>query len=633
MCGIAGILGKNPTEVIAGLQAMNKTQAHRGPDDNGLETYHVPAGFLALGHRRLSILDLSSAGHQPMQNTRTGDWIVFNGEIYNYPELRRQMEHDGIQFQSNCDTEAILYAFELWGTDCFDHLHGMFALAIYDKSEQKLILARDPMGIKPLYYAKTKEGFVFASELRAIISTGLISKEIDRRAVAGLLAYGVVQEPLTMYKDVKLLKAGTIAIADLSIAADSVSTFQTRTYWNFPAVHTPERPQAVEEIRHLLADAVRSHLMSDVPVGVFLSSGLDSTAIAALCADVVPDHINTFTVSISDHPEMDENPAAEETARLFNTNHHSLHLTEAEVRKQAGAYLACTDQPSLDGLNTYIVSGAVRAQGIKVALSGLGGDEIFGGYPSFRDVAKMLKLSGFAKWIPPNIRSFIARWLFAGKSESQRQKAIEIAGIYPTLKNFYFRRRRLFSDAEIHRFGFNAQELNLDENFLPPESEPGRGLDGQDVYNAVSILESRFYMGNTLLRDSDVFGMAHGLEIRVPFLDRNLVSYALSLPGKWRTAANGVKKPLLSDAMGDKLRADLKKLPKRGFTLPQAAWMAGSLRSQFEHLSDTVKNSGLIDPLGVSAAWQNFLADQTGPTWARAWLLGVLGAWLERNET
>jgi len=525
-----------------------------------------------------------------MTNPRTGDWIVFNGEIYNYPELRRQMERDGITFRSNCDTEAILYAFEKWGTNCFDYLHGMFALAIYDRSEQTLILARDPMGIKPLYYAETEEGIVFASELRAVMASGMISKEIDRRAVAGLLAYGAVQGPLTMYKNVKLLQSGTIAIADMSLTAPK---FHIRRYWNFPALQEiSERSQSVDKIRHLLSDAVRSHLMSDVPVGIFLSSGLDSTAITALCSEVASDHINTFTVSISDNPKMDENPVAIETSRLFNTNHHSLHLTESEIRKQAQNYLNSSDQPSLDGLNTYIISGAVRAQGIKVALSGLGGDEIFGGYPTFKDVPKILRLYGVANWIPPNMRSFAARCLFAGR--------------------------------------FDAQSLNLDENFISPESEPGLGTDPKDIHNSVSVSESRFYMGNMLLRDSDVFGMAQGLEIRVPFLDLPLVNYALSLPGKWRVVPNGVKKPLLSHALGDKLRDDLKRMPKRGFSLPQADWMAGPLKEQFENLLKNVKESGIIDPIGVSATWQDFLEDQTVPTWSRAWMLGVIGAWIEK---
>lgn len=630
MCGIAGISGYHQESVLSRVKAMNHAQTHRGPDDEGIEIFKVSDGYLAFGHRRLSILDLSPAGHQPMQNSGTGDWIVFNGEIYNYPELRRQMEQKGIVFRSNCDTEAILYAYEQWGADCFDYLHGMFALAIYDRSEQKLILARDPLGIKPLYYAAVKGGLVFASELRAMIASGMISKEIDRSAVAGLLAYGVVQEPLTMYKQIKLLTAGTIAIADMSIKNEIDSKFQIKRYWNFPEVYAPERPKAVEDIRRLLSDAVRSHLLSDVPLGIFLSSGFDSTAITALCSEVAPDHINTFTVSIADKPVMDENPAALETSRIFRTHHHSIHLTEAEVCHQVNDYLKCLNQPTLDGLNTYIISGAVRAQGIKVALSGLGGDEIFGGYSTFRDVPKILHLSGFVRQIPPVIRSYIAECLFAGKSKCQRRKAREMAGIHPSIQNIYFRRRRLFSDAEIHEFGFDAKELNLDENFLPPESEPDRGLYGQDVYNSVSILESRFYMGNTLLRDADVFGMAHGLEIRVPFLDRSLVNYAMSLPGKWRTHPNGVKKPLLSEALGDKLRTDLKKLPKRGFSLPQAAWMAGPLRELFEALLHTVKKSGLINPSGVSATWRDFHEEIIGPIWSRAWMLGVIGAWIEK---
>ncbi len=326
---------------------------------------------------------------------------------------------------------------------------------------------------------------------------------------------------------------------------------------------------------------------------------------------------------------MDEGPEAEHTARLLGTKHHSVKLSETDVRKQLPQYLASMDQPTVDGLNTYIISGAVRARGIKVALSGLGGDEFFGGYPSFRDVPLLARWAPLARWIPPKLRSRSAELLFAKHSKSQRLKAKELSTTKPTLRSLYFRRRRLFSDYEMAAFGFDKEELNLNEDFMPDESLPDRSLNKQGNTGGVGILETRFYMGNMLLRDSDVFGMAHGLEIRVPLLDRDLTDYISSLPGKWRVGNKDVNKPLLVDAMGLNLRKELSRRPKHGFVLPQSHWMAGPLNENFVHLFDTLRRSGVVEPEAANEVWQDFLDDQQGPNWSRAWMLGMLGAWME----
>lgn len=634
MCGIAGIFHPQRELAEFGVTAMTAAQTHRGPDDEGIETFAVPGGSLALGQRRLAILDLSPAGHQPMTHLDTGDWIIFNGEIYNYPALRRELEASGARFRSRCDTEVILHAYARWGTDCFDRLYGMFAIALYDRAQQRLILARDPLGIKPLYYAWTDNGLVFASELRALVATGLVRREIDRRALVGLLAYGAVPQPLTLYCNVRLLEPGTWIAVDLARAAGSPQPPpDAQRYWRFPQPQpTPDYQATLETLRSLLAGAVRSHLLSDVPLGIFLSSGLDSSTVAALSATVAPDAVQTFTVGFAEHRALDENPVAVETARRLGIEHHRIELSEAEVLEQTRRYLAALDQPTLDGLNTFIIAGAVRAQGIKVALSGLGGDELFGGYPSFHQVPQLVRWLSRTAIIPAGLRCIAAGLCFVNQAKAQRQKARELAATPPTVRNLYFRRRRLFSDQELEAFGLAAADLHLNEDFLPPESQPDAALAGLDPQAAISVLESRFYMGNMLLRDADVFGMAHGLEIRVPLLDRALLDYVFALPGQWRVRRGAQNKPLLADAMAGRLNPEIQHLPKRGFSLPQAAWMAGPLRPQFEHLIARIADSGLLAPGAVQTAWRDFLTDRAGPTWSRAWTLGVLGVWLDAHR-
>jgi len=613
---------------------MNRSQSHRGPDGEGLEVMTTPGGVLALGHRRLSILDLSLAGSQPMQNEATGDWVVYNGEIYNYPQLRREFEGHGVRLQSRCDTEIILHAYARWGIGCFERLHGMFAIALYDAGGQQLVLARDPLGIKPLYYSVSGQNLVFASEQRALRASGLVAPEIDRRALAGLLAYGSVPSPLTMHKGIRLLEGGACISFDLRTPPGEARNHEPRRFWSFPSQQTSvSRREAVEQVHDRLHHAVQSHLLSDVPVGVFLSAGMDSTAVAALSAASGDKSISTFTVRLADQPEMDEDPIASESSRLFRTQHHSVSLTEPEVRDLAGRWFEVLDQPSVDGLNTFIIAWAVRQHGMKVALSGLGGDEMFAGYKTFRQVPAARRWLRRASVLPQGMRERLAGWMFAHKSAAQQQKARDFVRTRPTVLGLALRRRRLFSDAKLNALGFNAHELSLTDDFLPPESEPSRDLSGRDDVSAISVIESRFYMGNTLLRDADVFGMAHGLEIRVPMLDRLLADYLLSLSGRLRLRRGRANKPLILDALGTKVFRDIPQQRKRGFSLPHSKWMSGPLREQFDGLLQRTRDSGMVSSRGVDAVWNAFLQDQKGPTWSRAWILGVLGAWLHQQES
>jgi asparagine synthase (glutamine-hydrolysing) len=629
MCGISGIFSPDRTAVLNAARAMNAAQRHRGPDDEGIEAIDAPGGTLALAHRRLSIIDLSPAGHQPMTNPETGDWIVFVGEIFNFLELRTELERLGDTFRSRTDTEVILKAFARWGEASFEKLYGMFALALYVRARNELIVVRDPLGIKPLYFTWRGDTFAFASEVRALHAAGLVAGDIDLRAVAGMLAYGAVQEPLTMFKSVSSLEPGTWAAVDLSRAGKAGFARRGR-HWDFPGIREPEggEGEAIEKLQHALSQAARSHLISDVPVGIFLSSGLDSTAVAALCSQA-RENLNAFSVRLSGQPEMDESAEAAQSARALGLNHHIIEIPENAVRDRAQDWLSAQDQPSMDGLNTYVISRAVRERGMVVALSGLGGDEIFGGYPSFRDVPKMIRWKRRTRMFSPRLLGLAAHAAYLGKSFAQRRKAIETAATEPTVPAMFFRRRRLLTDQELVHLGFDARQLGLTPEFIPPESEPERGLPAHDTAAAISILEARFYMRSTLLRDSDVCSMAHGLELRVPLLDRRVIDCALALPGVMRVPPRngGPNKPLLVKALGGKLPPHITHLKKRGFNLSQSAWMTGPLRDFFEHALSTLKRSGWVNPAAVSRIWEHFHAGSKGPDWARSWTLGVLGAW------
>jgi asparagine synthase (glutamine-hydrolysing) len=611
---------------------MIDAQVHRGPDGEGFEVFETPGGALALGHRRLSILDLSDAGRQPMEHPKTGNWISYNGEIYNFKELRKEFAAEGVELKSRCDTEVILHAYAKWGMRCFAKLRGMFAIAIFDRQRKRLVLARDPMGIKPLYYCCGNKGFAFASELLALRAGGVTKGAIDQRALAGLLAYGSVPGPLTMFEDVRLLPPGTHMEVDLAQGPNALDS-KPETFWSFPReIRKVSRDEAVAVLRERLSAAVNSHLISDVPVGIFLSSGMDSTAITALASKGAAERVNTFTIGLANQPELDENPVAEETAKIFGTNHRNIVLGDDEISRQASSWFGRIDQPSIDGLNTFVVSWAVRQQGIKVALSGLGGDEIFGGYKTFRQVPRLLPWMKMAGKVPGGLRSAAVRMLFAKKTPQQRIKASEYLHTRATVAGLALRRRRLFTDRENEELGFAATALGLSSDFLVPDLDLDGELVGMDPVSAISYIESRFYMCNTLLRDSDVYAMAHGLETRVPMLDQDLVAAVQSIPGQMRLKGRGANKPLMYEVLGEQVFRDIPFQRKRGFALPYAMWMAGPLREQFEDMLGEVKKSGLLQASKVDHIWRDFLADKRATNWTRPWLLGVLGAWLARLQ-
>jgi asparagine synthase (glutamine-hydrolysing) len=632
MCGIGVILGEIPAEKVEiSLRAMLDAQRHRGPDDCGSVVVRTTQAVLGLGTRRLAIQDLSPLGHQPMRNEDTGDLLVYNGEIYNAPRLKATLESEGYRFRGHSDTEVLLRAYEHWGIDCLDRLRGMFAFAVWDAGRCRLIVARDHLGIKPLYYASNEHGFVCASEIRALVRSGLVSSEIDRRALAGYLAYGGVQEPFTILENLYSLPRGSWR------EMDCTGKFLAEgKYWRFPSAEhsTDERssPGIAEEGRALLQESVHRHLLSDVRLGVFLSSGLDSTAVLGLSQNksgIGP--IDAFTVTFPDRPQYSESEQARDTATRFGAFFQECEVSDSTAVSWIADALHAMDQPSMDGFNTYIVARAVRERGIVVALSGLGADEIFGGYDIFRRVPRTYDAMSWLSPLPVSIRIAAARFATVFANRVAKHKAIEIAGSDPGLIGLYFHYRRLVSNVGLRMLGFDAGELGLSQDFQVKDLRYEDSYVPTDHVESVGRLDASFYLQNILLRDSDVFGMANSLEIRVPFLDRDLVEWAFRVPGKVLLPRRAPLKHLLRKICVDVYDKTQLQQQKRGFTLPFPDWMMGPLRELVEENIRFLRGSGLVNPEGIDNLQRLFRDEPRGPMWSRIWALTSLGHWLRTS--
>jgi asparagine synthase (glutamine-hydrolysing) len=631
MCGIVGILARKTPIPPAVLEQATASLAHRGPDDSGtvlLKESQPEPLEIGLGHRRLAILDLSPLGHQPMQDPVTGNWIVFNGEIYNFRELRKELEAAGAEFKSHSDTEVILAAYRVWGESCLTRLGGMFAFALWDTQRKRLLLARDPMGIKPLYYHQSEQTFVFASEVRTLLRTGLVPRKADSTGVLSYLAFGSVYEPWTIAEGVKAVPAGHI----LTVESGSVSS---REYWNplLSCSKDESQPRSgngaatADRLPAILRDAVLSHLVSDVPVGVFLSGGIDSSALVAVLSHNGV-RANTFSLVFQEE-EFNEGQYSREVARRFGAEHHEIPVSQQDTLAVLPEALCAMDQPTIDGINTYLVSAKTRAAGVKVALTGLGGDEMFAGYSNFRRVPKMEVFGKRFGRLPRIARRPLAASvaLFAGKGDRGRKLA-ELATGHDSIVHPYFLVRSLFGAAErealVHA-GWEAAERSL-ASMLQESITQSSTLD---PVNRVSYLESHWYMRNTLLRDSDFMSMAHGLELRVPFLDRALVEACFRIPGDKKLHGD-LPKGLLLASLGVELPREIVNRPKRGFTLPFERWLRGEMRPVVEDaLLKSNWDQTSISASAVREVWNRFLAGET--SWSRPWSLFVLKRWCEQN--
>ena len=604
MCGIAGLInsGLSRDELEKVLRGLERDLFHRGPDDGGV--FVSRDGRCGLVNRRLAILDLSPAGHQPMTSADGRYTIVFNGEIYNFRALRDQLTHNGEQITSNSDTEVVLALFRQLGPKCLELLDGMFAIAIWDELEQSLFLARDPLGIKPLYYHQSGRRLLFASELRALLQTGLVPQTLSPAALQGYLLTGSVPEPNTLVEDVKMLPAGhhlmirngeseltkfwdlSFGNAELEVrnaerggrALSSPSLKEgglrqqkaRRSAGNNPNNQEPITDNYAAIVRAALDDSVRRHHVSDVPVGIFLSGGIDSTAVLALSAQMAKRDLRTFSISF-DNPKFDEGSAAEKTAQHFGAQHTDWRLGGEEAKQLLDEFIRRSDQPSVDGFNTFCVSKLAHDQGLKVVLSGLGGDEIFGGYQSFQMVPRMVQASERLGAVPP-LRTLLGGAMQFAASSPRVGRLGYFLRNPPSTTAAYAAMRGIFTPQEARRI---AKAYGVGD--APAESGPALPGDFPTAKDEVSYLELTRYMRNQLLRDSDVMSMAWSLELRVPLVDRKLLEAVARIPAAVRLASG---KQLLLDAVPE-IPEWIRSRPKQGFTFPFEEWVTTQWRDVF----------------------------------------------------
>jgi len=604
MCGIVGIAttGHNAIEPEAAMRRMLGAIRHRGPDDRGCELVARAAGEVWLGNTRLAIQDLSPAGHQPMRDPLTGNWIVINGEIYNHREVRRALPAPENGWRSSGDTETVLQAYAVWGRDCLSRLRGMFALAIWDEAAGELWCARDRMGIKPFYFHRDDKRFAFASEARALLDSGLVERRLNPRGLAGFVRFGSLPEPLSLIEGVESLPAGHW----LRVREGKV--VEGRNYWspNPDSVNALPEAEIVKSVRQQLERAVQEHLLSDVPVASFLSGGIDSSIVTALAAQASSSPIKTFTVGFRD-AELDESEYAQAVATRYSTDHQRVLLTDDEAIEMVSDAVAAMDLPSADGVNTYVVSSAVARNGIKVVLSGLGGDELFGGYRSFKLLPQMERWASVAGLLPKRLRRMAA----GGGSNGER--AAEMTRADLSLSDRYDFMRAMWSDGELQRMGFDSVGYELE---APPPRLTGA--------TQVSLLELQGYMRSTLLRDSDAMSMAHSLELRVPLLDHELVETCL----KAQVAGSG-QKSLLLKAAGTLLPDGIANRPKQGFVFPMDRWMRAPLRQFVADGISRLRQADIFPGLELNQLVERFHAKQLA--WARLWAFVVLGHWVNAH--
>ncbi len=640
MCGICGIWGERAPQRI---ETMIAAMRHRGPDDQG--SYYD--NCISLGISRLSVLDLSPTGRQPMQTPDGMIWIVYNGEVYNFQSERNFLEAKGFSFASTSDTEVILRMYEHYGDEFVLRLNGMFALAIYDKrrgpGHERLILARDHLGIKPLLYSQIGNRLLFASEIKALLASGLVNPEVDPISLRMLLTYGSIIQPRTILREVNMLLPAHRMIVEHGKS-------RIERYWSLgidrhKGVREMPYEAMVERMGRVLEDTIQLQMISDVPLGAFLSGGIDSSVLTAMMARLTGHRLKTFSVGFeTEGAEIDESEKARSIAHYLGTDHNHILVRGSEVRDRIKHIAFSLDQPSVDGVNSYFISWAAR-KAVTVAISGTGGDEIFAGYPWFIwmilhqhrnkrgtwKAAAQSTLTSIAQW--SIFDNFIlkrggARIFNIRESAAFTTKYATLYGIFGPVgaAKIMSQRFREMTDA-----GRSTKE---DLDFIDE-------LPDGSIIERVSGLCLRGYTNNQLLRDIDAVSMAHSLEVRVPYLDVSVIDLALSLPDAAKMGdllkissptqkmyrETGAKR-ILIDVGRSLLPKDFDLQPKLGFGMPFASWLRGSLKEVLlDTLSDTsIHHRGWLDVRQVAKVRDDFLNGNV-KGWAQPWLLMMLELW------
>ncbi|MBO9711495.1 asparagine synthase (glutamine-hydrolyzing) [Sphingomonas sp.] len=606
MCGLNGIFGYGssaPAPSPEEARLSSEAQARRGPDGEGF--WSSASGRCLLAHRRLSIIDLSDRGKQPMHSAGGRYTIVYNGEIYNYPELRAAAIANGIELASDSDTEILLHLYAARGPAMLAELRGMFAFAIWDETEQSLFLARDPFGIKPLYYSDQAGTFRFASQVRGLLAGGAIDRAPNPAGVIGFLLLGSVPEPFTWFEAISALPAGHhVTVTPRGVGepvryADPASALATTISRGVT------REESMRQGVQALRESVRAHLLADVPVGLFLSSGIDSASILGIASDFQTCPLRCITLGFREFegtPE-DEVPLASRLADYYGAKHEVRWVDQDEFSADLDALFGAMDQPSIDGVNTWFVAKAAHSAGLKVAMSGIGGDELLGGYSNFSNVPGWHRRFRMISNLPA-LAPLLERGVRVAAPRLMRDKP-KITGLFRhagTIGTTYFVARALRMpealpaalDAGFAAEGLRRLELRSRMN-APIDPRP----DSDQA--AVTLLELAFYARNQLLRDADWAGMAHSLEIRTPLLDFALFEALGPLIGHLRP---GEGKQLLASAPAKPLPEWIRNRAKTGFTVPYAHWMQDLIGRD---------GAGPLDPANrgdVSRRWANYVLDR-----------------------
>jgi asparagine synthase (glutamine-hydrolysing) len=617
MCGIAGVFRRDGAISPDPAAALGAALAHRGPDGDG--AWHSPARDVLLVHRRLAIIAPGPSGAQPMATPDGRHRIVFNGEIYNYRDLQRSLEARGERFTTGSDTEVLLRLLTCDGPSALTRVRGMFAFAWWDSGARALLLARDRFGIKPLYVAPTGRSIAFASEIHALLSSGVVERTIDPAGVLGFLAWGTVPPSLTYVAGVESLAPGTWRRWSHDGGCEQQTFADVEAvYARPPSGCTPSELR--ERVGAAVQQTVASHLVADVPVGVFLSGGIDSSAIVSAATAAGVAGLNTYTVRFDDRSS--EHEYARLVASRFGATHHELVVDASRIAGDLPRILARLDQPTLDAVNSYYVSAAVAETGIKAVLSGSGGDELFGGYPSFRRLPAAMRWKKRTSSLRPALTPIVSS-LLPERLTPRWRHFMDGNG---RMDAAYRTQRGLFMPAEIEGLAGPALRDRWQATTARVATAEAALFHGtaSTPEGDVARLETRVYLGSQLLRDLDVMSMAHGLEVRVPFVDHILLDAVWPDLGAQPSLIRN--KRLLHETLVRPLPAEAVNRPKQGFTLPFARWMAADLqpfvRSGMAHLAD----AGWIAPGAPETTWR---AWQRGAVhWSRPWALGVLGEFL-----
>ncbi len=571
MCGVAGIFSCDSSgDSFVDEEELKTIRDHmrsRGPDMKGI--WLSDDRKIGLAHRRLSIIDLSDRGYQPMRDNINGNIIVFNGEIYNFKNIRDELKQIGYKFESDTDTELLLKLYSHSGKGMLQKIRGMYSFAIYDNKEKKLFLARDPLGIKPLYFSFQNNIFRFASQVKALIQSKNISREKEKAGHVGYFLWGYVPEPFTLYKEIRSLEAGHFIeiYKNSEIIMEKFDGLDVR-FSNIKTCINESNPSHLEKISNYIQETIDSHLLSDVPIASFLSSGIDSAIISHYASNELD--LNTITLGYDEYinTNNDEVPLAEYLSEVFKSNHETCYIKLNNFLEDKEQIINNMDQPSIDGINTWFVAKETARRGNKVALSGLGGDEIFGSYPSFKNVPLISDLNmkiPFSKQIGKILRKTLNQ--YSGYLKSPKYLSLFEYG--ESFGAAYLLQRALFLPWEIEKIlGKEFTEIGL--NRLDPINKLNKSISSVNQPRlALSTLEINNYMKNQLLRDSDWAGMAHSLEIRVPFADIEFLTYmAQILVNKPSLSKENIARHILSE----KVKEDFFTRKKSGFSIPITNW-------------------------------------------------------------